>query len=92
MTDPYVRPGFSGTQMFIAMLGAAAAGAAVALLTAPRSGKETRAKISETLNEGRAKVSEVLTDGRDKARQLPGAMKVAGNAARTAFTEAMAEA
>lgn len=92
MTDTTVRPGFSGAQMFVAILGAAAAGAAVALLTAPRSGKETRAKIKETLNDGRDKLTEVLTEGRDKARQLPGAMKVAGNAARTAFTEAMAEA
>lgn len=92
MTDTTVRPGFSGAQMFVAILGAAAAGAAVALLTAPRSGKETRAKLSATLTEGRDKVTEVITEGRDKARQLPGAMKVAGNAARTAFTEAMAEA
>lgn len=80
MTDTTVRQGFTGGQMFIAILGAAAAGAAVALLTAPRSGKETRAKIADTLH-----------DGREKARHLPGAVKTAGTAARNAFVDAMRE-
>jgi gas vesicle protein len=77
--------------MFIAILGAAAAGAAVALLTAPRSGKETRAKISDALNDGRAKITDAVNDGRDKARHLPGAVKTAGTAARNAFVDAMRE-
>lgn len=80
MTDATARSGFTGAQMFIAILGAAAAGAAVALLTAPKSGKETRAKIGEALN-----------GGREKARHLPGAVKTAGVAARNAFVDAMRE-
>lgn len=74
------RIGFSGTDMVLAVLGGAAVGAAVALLTAPRSGRETRARINEYAN-----------TGREKAKQFPDAVKAAGNAARTAFTDAMRE-
>jgi len=74
------RPGFSGTHLLLAALGGAAAGAAVALLTTPRSGPETRARING-----------YVKDGKERARHLPPAMKAAGNAARNAFTEAMHE-
>ena len=72
--------GFSGTQLFLAVLGGAAAGAAVALLAAPKSGRETRAQIAD-----------VLKNGKEKARHLPGAVKVASSAARNAFVDAMRE-
>jgi len=74
------RSGFSGTDMLVAVVGAAAAGATIALLTAPRSGRDTRARISEYVD-----------SGRDKARHLPGAMKSASHAARGAFTEVMSQ-
>jgi gas vesicle protein len=74
------RRGFSGAQMLLAVLGGAAAGAAVALLTAPRSGRETRARINDFAN-----------SGREKAKQFPDAVKAAGTAARVAFTDAMRE-
>jgi gas vesicle protein len=74
------RRGFSGAQMLLAVLGGAAAGAAVAYLTAPRSGRETRARITEYAN-----------SGKEKAKQFPEAVKAAGTAARIAFTDAMRE-
>jgi gas vesicle protein len=74
------RIGYSGTDMMLAVLGGAAVGAAVALLTAPRSGRETRARVSELAN-----------SGKEKARHLPDAVKAAGSAARIAFTDAMRE-
>jgi gas vesicle protein len=74
------RPGYSGTDMLLAVLGGAAVGATVALLTAPRTGRETRARITE-----------FASSGKEKARQFPDAMKAAGTAARNAFTDAMRE-
>jgi gas vesicle protein len=74
------RSGFSGTDMLVAVVGAAAAGATIALLTAPRSGRDTRARISEYVD-----------SGRDKAHHFPHAMKSASYAARDAFTEVMSQ-
>lgn len=77
----YAGPsGFTGTQLLLAALGGAVAGAAVAYLTAPKTGRETRAKLTE-----------MFEDGREKVRSLPGATKVAGVAARDAFVTAMRE-
>lgn len=73
-----VRIGFSGGQLLLAALGGAAAGAAIALLAAPRSGAETRAQIND-----------VMKNGKEKARSFPNAAKVAGVAARDAFVDAM---
>ena len=78
MTDRMEQSGFSGGTLILAVLGGAAVGAAVALLTAPQAGRATRSQISD-----------VTRDGRDRARQLPGAVKAAGSAARGAFVEAM---
>jgi len=72
--------GFSSTQMFLALLGGAAVGAAVALLTAPTSGSETRTTINDA-----------VASGRQRARGLPGAVKSASVAARDAFSNAMEE-
>jgi len=74
------RTGFSGTHLLLAAIGGAAAGAAVALLTTPRSGPETRARINE-----------YVKDGRNRARHLPPAVRAAGSAARNAFNEVMHE-
>lgn len=72
------RSGFSGTDVLLAALGGAAVGATIALLTAPRTGRETREKLSE-----------YASTGRDKAKHLPGAVRAASTAARGAFVEAM---
>lgn len=57
----------------------AASGAAVALLLAPASGRETRAQIGGVYHKSTEKVA-----------RLPAALKSAGKAARTAFAEARA--
>ena len=71
---------FSGTQMLITLLIGAAAGAAVALLTAPRSGRETRQVLQEW---GR--------EVREKAVRLPSAVRQASERATHAGKEAFRE-
>ncbi|MBT9558405.1 MAG: YtxH domain-containing protein [Myxococcales bacterium] len=72
--------GFSGSQLALAFLAGAAAGAAVALLTAPRSGAETRAQIRD-----------FTARSRDRATSMPKALKGAALAARDAFNVALEE-
>jgi len=72
--------GFTGTQMLITLLVGAAAGAAIALLAAPRSGRETRQALQEW---GR--------DVRDKAVKLPHAVRHASERATHAGKEAFRE-
>jgi gas vesicle protein len=50
---------FSGTQLFVAFATGAAAGAAVAYLTAPRSGKETRDALQVWARDARNKASRI---------------------------------
>lgn len=71
--------GFSGGQVLFAFLGGAAAGAVVALLTAPQSGAKTRADIRN-----RAKLTY------DEASRMPKALAGAVGAAREAFNESLA--
>ncbi len=75
------RQGYSGGSLILAFLGGAVAGAAAALLTTPKSGRETR---------------ELLTDAAqrnaERTKHLPEAVKVASTAAREAFSEVMHEA
>lgn len=70
--------GFSGVQVLMAFVGGAAAGAAVALLTAPQSGAQTRAQIRH-----RALAT------RDTAVHFPKALQGAVEAAREAFNESL---
>ena len=65
---------FSGTQLLIAFVAGSAAGAAIAYLTAPRSGKETREALQAWAR-----------DVRDKAGRIPHAVRPgcrAGHAGR----------
>jgi gas vesicle protein len=71
-------PGFG--HLFIALLGGAAAGAAVAYLTAPRSGAESRERIQA-----------LAEDTRDTVGRVPEALRKATQAAREAFNEALKE-
>ena len=64
----------------LALLGGAAAGAAIAYFTAPRSGVESRRRIQ-------ARVDGV----RDTADRLPLALRKATEAARDAFEESLRE-
>jgi gas vesicle protein len=71
---------FSGLQLFVAFATGAAAGAAVAYLTAPRSGKETRDALQVWAREAR-----------NKASRLPQAVRQAvergSHAGKDAFSE-----
>jgi len=77
MTD---ERGFSGSHLLIAFASGAAAGAVVALMTAPRTGKETRDALQSWAN-----------DVRGKAGRLPHAMGAAVERASKAGKEAFAE-
>lgn len=72
--------GFSGGQILMAFLGGAAAGAVVALLTAPQSGAKTREQLRD-----RALASA------DSATRFPKAIQGAVGAARDAFGESLAK-
>jgi gas vesicle protein len=64
--------------LFIALLGGAAAGAAAAYLTAPRSGAESRRRIQA-----------MAEDTRDTVGRVPDALRKATAAARDAFNQAL---
>lgn len=72
------RPGF--THLLVALVSGAAAGAAVAYLTAPRSGTESRRRLQATADNARENLS-----------RLPIAVQRATEAAREAFNETLQE-
>jgi gas vesicle protein len=72
--------GFGFGHVLLAALTGAAAGAAVAYLTAPASGEESRKRLHDAV-EGT----------RDGAARMPLALRRATEAARDAFTEALEE-
>lgn len=55
------RRGFSGGQLFLALLGGAVVGAAVALLNAPTSGHELRTRIDTARREQTGRVRRIPT-------------------------------
>ncbi|MFH2008217.1 MAG: YtxH domain-containing protein [bacterium] len=69
--------GYSGGHLLLAFLGGAAAGAAIALLTAPRSGAETRQMIAGS-----------IAAKRDEIARLPPALRAAYEAATAAARDA----
>lgn len=66
------EPRYTGSQLALAFVAGAAAGAVLGLLTAPRSGAETRAQLKTA-----------ALRGKDRAASLPQAF----GAARQAFVE-----
>ncbi|MBI5611165.1 MAG: YtxH domain-containing protein [Deltaproteobacteria bacterium] len=72
------NPGFSGGQVLLALLGGAAAGAVVALLTAPQSGADTRLLIRQR-----------TLPMRDSAACLPKPVSGTGEAAREVLNAAL---
>jgi gas vesicle protein len=71
---------FSGLQLLIAFTTGAAAGAAVAYLTAPRSGKETREALQVWAH-----------DAKNRASRLPQAVREAVGRGAQASKDAFAE-
>ena len=72
----------------LAFLLGAAAGAAAALLLAPRSGEETRKQLAEWLESNREKAREFLEKERDRIHHARERMDAAVRAAKTAYREA----
>jgi len=72
--------GFSGSTVLLAFVVGAATGAAVALLTAPKSGRETREDLKE-----------LGTNVAGKAMEVPGVMREAYTRASTAAANAFRE-
>jgi hypothetical protein len=70
--------GFGAGHIVLAVLGGAAAGAAVAFFTSPRSGPDNRRRVRD-----------LAGDTRETAGRLPLALKEATKAAQTAFSGAM---
>jgi gas vesicle protein len=64
----------------LGFMAGAVSGAAVALLLAPASGRDTRAQIGG-----------VYRKSTERVARIPGALESAGKAARVAFAEAQAE-
>jgi len=57
--------GGSAGAVFVAFLLGAVAGAAVALLSAPASGEETRRRLSDKAREGKVRAGDVARQGRE---------------------------
>ena len=68
------KNGFTGGQLALALLGGAVVGAAVALLLAPRSGQELRARMRA-----------LALSFKEEASRVPNAVREAKEAAREAF-------
>lgn len=85
---------YTGTQIMIGILGGVAAGAAVALLTAPKSGKETRDFIASRAREGKDVIVEKTRVARERlahpmrSSNMPPAVEDAYHAAAVAAQNA----
>lgn len=73
-----VYQGFTFGHVMLALLGGAAAGAAVAYLTAPRAGAATRRRLAG-----------IADNVGDTATRVPEALQKATQAAKEAFLEAL---
>jgi gas vesicle protein len=78
MTQGETKKGFGTLGIVAAACGGAAAGTIAALLLAPRSGKETRKLIVETVDQTRERAARLVTAARE-----------AGGAAKETFATTM---
>ena len=58
------------SKVFLAALAGAAVGAGIVLLFAPRSGKETRQKIADKLNDTKEDAEALAQKAKEKAKAL----------------------
>ena len=74
------HPRAGGITLFLVFVGGALVGGTAALLLAPRSGAETRRRITGAVG-----------DTKEIASRMPGALRHASSAAQAAFTTALKE-
>ena len=79
----------SAGTVIIAFLAGGLVGAGIALLTAPRSGKETREKIGEIADEAKDKIRSVAEDARAKMVETFGKGKDILDEKKSAITHAI---
>ena len=91
-----------GGQLLLAFVIGAAVGGGIALLTAPRSGRETRAKIRETAGDVRDRIRQIAEEAQDRIKAVMAegeevweekrdTVKAGIEAARTAMAEERAK-
>jgi gas vesicle protein len=82
--------GAGAGSILLAFLLGAVSGAAVALLYAPQSGRETREYLGEKANEARARAAEAAARGRDAITQGRETLTTAIERGREAYQQARA--
>jgi gas vesicle protein len=80
--------GAAAGSILLAFLLGAVSGAAVALLYAPQSGRETRDFLGEKANEARARAAEAAARGRDALNQGRETLTTAIERGREAYQQA----
>lgn len=65
----------STSKFVLSLLGAAAAGAVIALLVAPEKGSELRGKIQSAANDWADQLSDLVNSSRQKFGEMKGEMK-----------------
>jgi gas vesicle protein len=83
--------GVGAADMMLAFLAGAAAGAAVALLFAPTTGRVARKFLSEKAREGQDRAAELARQGRDVLNRQRGTLVSAIERGREAYQQAAAE-
>ena len=69
MRDYSEEPGSFGKGFFFGMLSGGIMGAAIALLMAPKSGKELRSDLADMTNQYADKTGDAINNASEKARQ-----------------------
>lgn len=82
--------GAGAGNILLAFLLGAVSGAAVALLYAPQSGKETRDFLNDKANDARARAAEAAAKGRDAINQGRETLNTAIERGREAYQQARA--
>jgi gas vesicle protein len=82
--------GAGAGSILLAFILGAVSGAAVALLYAPQSGRETREFIGEKANEARARAADAASKGRDAINQGRETLTTAIERGREAYQQARA--
>ena len=82
--------GAGAGSILLAFIMGAVSGAAVALLYAPQSGRETREYLGERANEARSRATEAATRGREALNQGRDTLTTAIERGREAYQQARA--